>query len=57
MNAVAESLTGWAQPDALGQPLDAVFRIVNERPASRSRTRRRKALREGVVVGLANHTC
>ena len=30
MNAVAESLTGWTQPDALGHPLDAVFRIVNE---------------------------
>ncbi len=29
MNAVAESLTGWTQPDAANQPLDAVFRIVN----------------------------
>ena len=30
LNAVAESLTGWTQPDAVGQPLDSVFRIVNE---------------------------
>ena len=56
LNAVAESLTGWTQRDALGQPLDAVFRIVNEdtrRPVDNPATR---ALREGVVVGLANHT-
>ncbi|MFT3883178.1 MAG: DUF4118 domain-containing protein [Gemmatales bacterium] len=30
MNAVATSLTGWTGHDALGQPLDSVFRIVNE---------------------------
>jgi PAS domain S-box-containing protein len=56
MNAVAETLTGWSQPDALGQPLEVVFRIVNEdtrQPVSNPAT---KVLREGVVVGLANHT-
>ena len=30
MNAVAEALTGWAKEEGTGQPLDAVFRIVNE---------------------------
>jgi PAS domain-containing protein len=30
MNSVAESLTGWTHVEALGQPLDAVFNIVNE---------------------------
>ena len=56
MNAVAESLTGWTQSDAMGQSLDTVFRIVNEdtrQPVDNPATR---ALREGVVVGLANHT-
>jgi PAS domain S-box-containing protein len=56
LNGVAESLTGWMQKDALGKPLDSVFRIVNEqtrRPVENPAT---KALREGVVVGLANHT-
>ena len=56
LNSVAESLTGWTRGDALGQPLDAVFRIVNEetrRPVENPAT---KALREGIVVGLANHT-
>jgi PAS domain S-box-containing protein len=56
LNAVAESLTGWRQQEAVGQPLDAVFRIVNEetrRPVENPAT---SALRKGVVVGLANHT-
>ena len=30
LNAVAEALTGWTKDEATGQPLDAVFRIVNE---------------------------
>ena len=56
LNAVAESLTGWTQPDAVGQPLDSVFRIISEgtrRPVENPAT---KAVREGIVVGLANHT-
>jgi len=56
INGVAESLTGWSHEDALGQPLDRVFHIVNEvtlQPVENPATR---ALREGVVVGLANHT-
>lgn len=56
LNKVAESLTGWLPQDALGQPLENVFHIVNEatrRPVESPATR---ALRDGVVVGLANHT-
>jgi PAS domain S-box-containing protein len=56
MNAVAESLTGWAEHEALGQSLDSVFRIVNgetRRPVENPAV---KALRAGEVVGLANHT-
>lgn len=56
INGVAESLTGWSQQEARGKPLDVVFHIVNEvtrRPVQNPATR---TLREGVVVGLANHT-
>jgi PAS domain S-box-containing protein len=56
LNEVAESLTGWSHREAVGQPLESVFKIVNEvtrKPVENPATR---ALREGVVVGLANHT-
>jgi PAS domain S-box-containing protein len=56
MNEVAESLTGWARSDALQRPLDAVFRIVSEETRRPVENPAARALREGVVVGLANHT-
>jgi PAS domain S-box-containing protein len=56
LNAVAESLTGWTYAEAAGQPLDAVFRIVNENTRQAVENPAAKALREGTVVGLANHT-
>jgi PAS domain S-box-containing protein len=56
LNLVAESLTGWTQPEALGQPLDVVFRIINEETRGTVESPATRALREGVVVGLANHT-
>ncbi|HET7697619.1 MAG TPA: PAS domain S-box protein [Vicinamibacterales bacterium] len=56
LNAVAESLTGWTHADAVGQPLDAVFRIVNEHTRRAVENPAARALREGIVVGLANHT-
>jgi len=56
LNAVAESLTGWTQEEAFGQPLDAVFRIRNEETRRTVESPARRVLREGVVVGLANHT-
>jgi PAS domain S-box-containing protein len=55
LNPVAQQLTGWSQ-DALGQPLDRVFRIVNEDTRAPVDNPAVKALRDGTVVGLANHT-
>jgi PAS domain S-box-containing protein len=56
LNKVAEQLTGWSLPQALGEPLDAVFRIVNQNTRAPVDNPAARALREGVVVGLANHT-
>jgi len=56
INAVAETVTGWRSAEALGQPLASVFRIVDETTHARAASPAERALREGVVVGLANHT-
>ena len=56
MNAVAEAITGWPLADAAGQPLQAVFRIVNEATRAPVAKPAERALAEGFVVGLANHT-
>jgi PAS domain S-box-containing protein len=56
LNEVAESLTGWSHNDALGQPLEQVFQIVNETSHQPVENPAMRALREGFVVGLANHT-
>jgi PAS domain S-box-containing protein len=56
LNPVAAALTGWSEAEATGKPLDAVFRIVNETTRLPVANPAERALREGVVVGLANHT-
>ena len=56
LNEVAEDLTGWSPSEALGQPLERVFQIVNELSRQQVESPATRALREGVVVGLANHT-
>ena len=56
LNPVAQSLTGWTLEQAAGVPLDDVFQIVNETSRRTVENPATRALREGVVVGLANHT-
>ncbi len=56
MNPVAAALTGWQPQEAAGQPLDKVFQIVNEETRRPVESPVAKVLREGSVVGLANHT-
>jgi PAS domain S-box-containing protein len=56
INGAAELLTGWTFQDALGQPLETVFPIVNEDTELPVENPVARALREGTVVGLANHT-
>jgi PAS domain S-box-containing protein len=56
LNGVAEALTGWTQAEAAGRPLQDVFQIVNEHTRQPVENPALVALRDGVVVGLANHT-
>jgi PAS domain S-box-containing protein len=56
LNSVAQSLTGWRQEEAAGLPLFTVFHIVNEQTRKPGDDPASRALRDGTVVGLANHT-
>jgi len=56
LNPVAEHQTGWQRADALGQPIEKVFRIVNEETRNGVENPVRRVLAEGIIVGLANHT-
>jgi PAS domain S-box-containing protein len=56
LNPVAERLTGWSQVEAAGQPLDTVFPIANEQTGLPIENPVANVLRDGVTVGLGNHT-
>jgi PAS domain S-box-containing protein len=56
MNAVAQSMTGWKQEEARGKELKEVFRIINEDSRGEVESPVSKVIREGSIVGLANHT-
>lgn len=56
VNPVAEQLTGWSAGAAEGKPLDEVFRIIAEDTREVTESPVERVLREGAVVGLANHT-
>jgi PAS domain S-box-containing protein len=56
INPVAEKLTGWLESHAAGKPLAEVFRIVHEETRATVESPVTKVLREGGIVGLANHT-
>lgn len=56
MNPVALKMTGWTIDAAAGQPLEKVFNIVNAFSRERVENPVSKVLKEGGIVGLANHT-
>jgi PAS domain S-box-containing protein len=56
LNPVAERLTGWSQSEAVGKPVDSIFVIVNEHTRRPALNPVHRVLKEGIVVGLANHT-
>ncbi|MGH7281963.1 MAG: GAF domain-containing protein, partial [Polyangiaceae bacterium] len=56
MNAIAGGLTGWSQDEARGKKLEHVFDILSEETRTAVESPVRRVLREGGIVGLANHT-
>jgi PAS domain S-box-containing protein len=56
MNRVAESLTGWAQAEAMGRSLPDIFQILNEESRQPVENPAVRTLSAGATVELANHT-
>ncbi len=56
MNPVAELLTGWTNDEAIGVPLTQVFNTVNETTRQPVENLAERALQEGLIVELANHS-
>ncbi|HEU4890752.1 MAG TPA: PAS domain S-box protein [Vicinamibacterales bacterium] len=56
VNATAERLTGWPEPEAVGRPLHDVFNIINEATGQPVENPVSLVMKLGHMVGLANHT-
>ncbi|WP_296542129.1 PAS domain-containing protein, partial [Rhodoferax sp.] len=56
LNPVAETLTGWTQAQALGQPIDKVFHIVTKDARTPATIPVAAALAHGTIERLVNHT-
>ena len=56
MNPVAQSLTGWKQAEVATKPLTEVLTIVDEQTGNPIQDPVIRVIREGVIVGLANHS-
>jgi PAS domain S-box-containing protein len=56
MNPIAEQLTGWTIKEAAGKPIDEVFKIINEHTRKPAKIPVTEVLKNGKIIGLANHT-
>ena len=56
LNAAAQALTERGPDEAIGQPLEVVFPIVNETTREPVENPVAKVLKQGFAVGLANHS-
>lgn len=56
INSVAQTLTGWSRKDALGQPFERVFRLIDEYTREPCEDPIKKVLSSGKPMGLANHS-
>ncbi len=56
MNPVAEKLTGWKAEEAIGKPIEEIFQIFREDTLEPITGFVSRILREGQIIGLANHT-
>lgn len=56
LNPVAAVLTGWPEPEAIGQPVQRVFQTTSDNSSQSAEDIVVRVLREGRIVALANNT-
>jgi PAS domain S-box-containing protein len=56
LNQVAQDLTGWTHHEAVGKPIYEVFNIIQAQTRKQAFNPVERVLKEGVIIGLANHT-
>ncbi|MBT3201932.1 MAG: PAS domain S-box protein, partial [Phycisphaerales bacterium] len=56
VNPVAEKLTGWNADEAIGQPLNNIFRIITDADRTPMESPVNQVLSSGEIVALAKHT-
>jgi PAS domain S-box-containing protein len=56
LNPIAAQMTGWRLEEALRQPIQSVFQIINEKTRKPAENIVEHVLLEGNIVNLANHT-
>ncbi len=56
INPIAQSLTGWHQEEALGHPIQDVFRIISEASGEPGEDMVARVLSEKAIIAMANHT-
>ncbi|MGD0938716.1 MAG: PAS domain S-box protein [Terracidiphilus sp.] len=56
LNPAAVTLTGWQSGEAQGQPVQDIFRIINEQTRGLAEDPVGRVLKDGRAVQLANHT-
>ena len=56
INPITEQLTGWTKDEAIGNPIEEVFCIVDEYTRERCENPVQKVLETGNIIELDNHT-
>jgi PAS domain S-box-containing protein len=56
LNAVAETLTGWTNAEAVGRELEDVFVIIDENTRAPVEHPTHRVLRNGAILAIADHT-
>jgi PAS domain S-box-containing protein len=56
INPIAQKITGWAEDEAKGKYIEDVFKIINEETLEKVENPCLRIIKQGIIIGLANHT-